>query len=238
MSRLAGPATRLTVGSRLTARRIGSAAARWVRRGRRQDLTGWKAALGCWLRLGLLVVGGWLLWRLVRAVPNLMWVLTAGWIVASWRAGKPAPAEALDEASEEPPIEAPEIPHRHLLIHWLDRLTRDRAGIHLTELHQTLTKDPAAATLTRAQMRAWLDRHHITVDRTLRVGSVAGRSGVSRATVEALLRTIPPLPETSPLSAAPHAPDLHDSPPESGVERGGESRVDPHFDTVALLFQK
>ncbi|MCM8548911.1 hypothetical protein [Streptomyces sp. STCH 565 A] len=238
MTRLHTTADRLATGSGLLARRLATRTAAWVRRGRRDDLTGVKAALGCWLRLGLLVVGGWLLWRLVRAVPNLMWVLTAGWIVASWRAGKPAPAETPGKADEEPPTEAPEIPHRHLLIHWLDRLTRDRAGIHLTELHQTLTKDPAAAALTRAQMRAWLDRHHITVDRTLRVGSVAGRSGVSRATVEALLRTIPPLPETSPLSAALRAPDLHDSPPESGVERGGEQRVDPHFDTVALLFQK
>lgn len=240
MSRLARPAGRVSAGSTVVARRLGARAAAWVRRGRRDDLNGWKAALGCWLRMLLLAVGGWVLWRLVRAVPNLLWLLSAGWLIVSWRAGKPDPDQTPEETPaedpEDTPEQAPQIPPRDLLIHWLDRLTRDRAGVHLSDLHRTLSRHPDLAHLTRAQMRAYLDRHHITVDRTLRVGTVAGLSGISRATIEALLKEVSPLPETSPLSAPLHGSDLHDSPVESRVERGVEERVDPHFDDVAALF--
>lgn len=114
---------------------------------------------------------------------------------------------------------------RTVLVGWLDELTRGRSGIHLDELHDALTAHPQLAHLKRAEMRAWLDRHHITVDRTLRVGKVAGRSGVSRATVQALLDGLPPLPESVSVEPAVHAPDLHDSSVESGAERGGERAV-------------
>ncbi|MCX4703886.1 hypothetical protein [Streptomyces sp. NBC_01373] len=114
---------------------------------------------------------------------------------------------------------------RTVLIGWLDDLTRGRSGIHLDELHQTLAAHPQLAGLKRPEMRAWLDRHHITVERTLRVGGVPGRSGVSRRTVEALLRARPPLPESGPVDSPVHASDLPGSPAESGVEWGGERAV-------------
>ncbi|GHI91292.1 hypothetical protein [Streptomyces olivaceus] len=106
MSRLARPAGRIASGSATVARRLAAGAAAWVRRGRRDDLTGMKATLGCWLRLALLALGGYLLWRLVRAFPNLLWPLTAGWLIASWRAGKKAPAPATDEAPPAPDVDA------------------------------------------------------------------------------------------------------------------------------------
>jgi hypothetical protein len=37
---------------------------------RRDDLTGWRASLGCWLRLVLITPGLYLLWRLVRFLPR------------------------------------------------------------------------------------------------------------------------------------------------------------------------
>ncbi|MGW2444494.1 hypothetical protein [Streptomyces sp. NPDC001675] len=45
----------------------------------------------------------------------------------------------------------------------------------MDELHETLTGHPDLTGLERTQMKAWLDRHHMTVDRNLRLGSVAGR---------------------------------------------------------------
>lgn len=231
MSRLAQPAARLTAGSPALARRLTTRATAWVARGRRTDLTGWRSTLGCWARLALLALGLYLLWRIISAIPNLLWLLTAGWLATAWRAGKPSTELPANTASA-----APAATPQAVLVHWLDRLTRGRAGIHLDELHATLTRHPDLATLTRPQMRAWLDRHHITVDRTLRVGAVAGRSGISRTTVEALLQALPPLPETSPAEPPLHASDLPQSPVESSVEQGGERPVEQHFEDVVRLF--
>lgn len=239
MSRLARPASRLAIGSSRAGRRLAVRLAAWVARGRRADLTGWRAALGCWLRLAALAFGLYLLWRVVRALPALMWLLSAAWLAIAWRAGRDAPETAANTPAPAPLEDDPaaaRIEPRALLIHWLDRLTRDRAGIHLAELHHTITRHPTSQRLSRAEMRAWLDRHHITVDRTLRVGAVAGRSGVSRATIEALLKEVSPLPETSPTDPLLHASDLHDSPVESASESGGEECVDPYFDDVIALF--
>lgn len=238
MTRLARTAVRLADGSTAVARRLGERLAAWVARGRRDDLTGWRAALGCWLRLAVLTLGLYLLWRLVRAVPNLMWLITGAWTIAAWRAGKAATEaeEQPTEATDTAPLQYTDADPHALLIHWLDHLTRGRAGIHLDELHQTLTAHPDLTGLSRFQMRAWLDRHHITVDRTLRVGSVAGRSGISRATIEALLTALSHGTESSHSPAPVHASDQHDSTVESGVESGVEDVVDPHFDAVARLF--
>lgn len=132
------------------------------------------------------------------------------------RPRKPPAGEAPD--TEE---QAPADPRR-ALIGWLDDLTRGRSGIHLDELHQALTRHPELAALKRPQMRAWLDRHGVAVERTLRVGRVAGRSGVSRGTVDALLKALPPLMESGGPEPQVHGSDLHGSPVERSVERGGE----------------
>lgn len=94
MSRLAGMAERLTTGSTTVARRVAAATAAWVTRGRREDLTGWRAALGCWARIVGLTLALYLLWRLLRAVPILLSLLSAVWVVAAWRAGKSSEAAA------------------------------------------------------------------------------------------------------------------------------------------------
>ncbi|MER5213687.1 hypothetical protein ABT063_24725 [Streptomyces sp. NPDC002838] len=98
MNRRARAADRLASGSAVLVRRLGARTAAWVARGRRDDLTGWRAALGCWLRLAVLALGLYALWRLVRAVPNLLWLLSACWTAAAWRAGKAASPPAAKEA--------------------------------------------------------------------------------------------------------------------------------------------
>lgn len=135
-----------------------------------------------------------------------------------------APDEAVKDTTDANEKPAPPDPYT-VLIGWLDELTRGRSGIHLDELHQALTRHPQLAGLKRSEMRAWLGRHHIAVERTLRVGSVAGRSGVSRVTVEALLKALPPLLESGGADSPVHASDVQDSPVESGVERGVERAV-------------
>ncbi|MBZ6250373.1 hypothetical protein KVH27_18555 [Streptomyces olivaceus] len=188
MNRLAGPATRLTIGSRLIARRIGSAAARWVRRGRRHDLTGWRASLGCWARLALLALGGYLLWRLLRAVPNLMWVLTAGWIVASWRAGKPATADAPGKADDTPPASTPETPSPAASREALRTLLLDLMGtgsaVHLSTVLDHLQQRPDTAALTASwkipDLRARLEALHITVQPKVKAHGKGATRGVRR----------------------------------------------------------
>jgi hypothetical protein len=172
---------------------------------------------GGWVAVG--VVAGWLaavLAFMPRGVKDRATARVEGW------------TEPRTATPDEPPPgteeSAPADPHT-VLVRWLDNLTRGRSGIHLDELHQALTRHPQLAGLKRSEMRGWLDRHDITVDRTLRVGVVAGRSGVSRATVEALLKGLPPLPESGGVDPLVHASDLRVSPVESGVERGGERAV-------------
>lgn len=172
---------------------------------------------GGWVAIG--VAAGWLVAVLVfmpRSIKDRAAALVEGW------------SNPRITVPEEPPpvVEGGALADPHtVLVRWLDDLTRGRSGVHLDELHQALTQHPELATLKRPEMRAWLDRHHITVDRTLRVGAVAGRSGVSRATVEALLKALPPLPESCAANPLVHASDQHGSPVESGVERGGERAV-------------
>lgn len=161
--------------------------------------------------------------------PALMWPVILAWGAAAWQAG--APDEKPATVAVEPPAETP----RTHLVRWLDDLTRGTSGIHLDQLHAALLAHPDLTSLTRRQMRAWLNRHEITVDRTLRVGNIPGRSGIARTTVEALLSapsqapsTEAPSPAGSDVESTPlHASDLQESPNSPGVESGVESGVEP-----------
>ncbi|MFJ2205988.1 hypothetical protein [Streptomyces microflavus] len=180
--------------------------------------------------------------------PVLMWPVTLVWTLAAWRAGalpeevQEEQPEALPEEVEEEPVEAAPLDPHVALIYWLGDLTRGDTGIHLSRLHELLTSNPGLESLTRREMRAWLDRHQIPVERTIRAGGVEGRSGVTRKAIEALLS--PPLqalsqasplahavqPKRGPESGMESAPDLRKSPyspraesgPESGPESGAE----------------
>ncbi|MBU8549777.1 hypothetical protein IMX12_13260 [Streptomyces sp. Babs14] len=174
MSRLSRPATRLATGSAATAHRLAARTAAWVRRGRRDDLTGWRAALGCWLRLALLVLGGYLLWRLVRAVPNLLWPLTGTWLIASWRAGRNTSAPATAEAPAEPDVEAV----RTLLLEAMG----DADAVHLRTVLAHLQERGQGTGWTVADLRARLEALHIPVQPKVKVpGSKSPTRGVRRA---------------------------------------------------------
>ncbi|MFG2404229.1 hypothetical protein ACGFR8_07795 [Streptomyces brevispora] len=175
--------------------------------------------------------------------PALMWPVVLAWGMAAWQVGapndQPAPETETPPAAEPPAAEPPaEAPRTHLL-RWLDHLTQDASGIHLDQLHAALTAHPDLAGLTRAQMRVWLNRHEIPVERTLRVGLIPGRSGIARTTVTALLQapsqTLPSPVESAVESAPLHVSDLQESPHSPGVESGVESGVERHPAHVAEL---
>ncbi|MFI7656048.1 hypothetical protein ACIBX9_25545 [Streptomyces albidoflavus] len=108
MSRLRPAADRLARG----AGRIGPALVRrtvaWVRRGHRDDLTGLAAHLGTIARAALIALGIYLLARIVRASPALMWALAGVGLAAAWRAGRPAAVERGEEEASETPVEGAE----------------------------------------------------------------------------------------------------------------------------------
>ncbi|MBX7464941.1 hypothetical protein K1Y80_02445 [Streptomyces sp. MAG02] len=154
--------TRLANGATLLGRRLVDRASAWVRAGRRDDLTGWQASVGCWVRLALLCAGLWIVWRVVRAAPALLWAMTPALGIAAWRAGRPprkpvAPAAAAAEVPE--PVE--EQPVSTLsdaeFIDLVRRAIGPRSGIHLAvlpDLLGELTGEAWSARRVRASLAA------------------------------------------------------------------------------------
>ncbi|MFJ5915019.1 hypothetical protein ACIQFW_04370 [Streptomyces ardesiacus] len=184
MSRLARPAGRIASGSAVLARRLGARLTAWVHRARRDDLTGIKAALGCWLRLALLALGGYLLWRLIRAVPTLMWVLTTGWLVASWRAGRPAPNRAADTPAEETPAAVPPVASGEALRSLLLDLMGTGSAVHLSTVLEHLQQRPDTAPVTAswgvADLRSCLERLGVPVHPKVKAAGRGPTRGVRR----------------------------------------------------------
>ncbi|QTU64239.1 hypothetical protein [Streptomyces scabiei] len=167
MTRLSRAADRLSTGSRLYARRLGARAAAWCARGRRDDLTGWRAALGIIVRLALLALGVYLLARLVRALPSLMWLLTSWWTVAAWRAGKPAA-----EAAEQEPEEAPAAPDVEVVRTLLLDLMGTGSGVHLRTVLAHLQEHGQWEGRTVTDLRAHLGRLGVPHDARVKLGGV------------------------------------------------------------------
>lgn len=174
----ASAAQRLATGHAALQHRTLTALTAWVRRGRRDDLEGLAAALGCWLRLAILGAAGAGLFLLVRSRPRLMWILAALWVLAAWRAAAaPRPAE---EAAPETPEAAPVEP----LLDLLRAFIGIRPGVHLSTLLEHLQKHGQGEGWTVADLRARLEACGVPVRRSVKVdGRVA--YGVHRTDVPA-----------------------------------------------------
>ncbi|MEU0332207.1 hypothetical protein [Streptomyces sp. NPDC006193] len=187
MSRLARPAARLATGSAAVSRSLGRRAAAWVARGRRHDLTGWRAALGCWARLAALAFGVYLLWRIARALPALLWLLSAAWTAAAWRAGRPAAQEPTEAPAEAPAEPAPAL-DRESVRTLLLTLMGDGSGVHLRTVLAYLQQHPPTAPLTAGwtvtDLRARLAALEVPVNRSVKVAGVP-TWGVRRRDLEA-----------------------------------------------------
>ncbi|MFF5980866.1 hypothetical protein ACFY78_18675 [Streptomyces olindensis] len=169
-----GAADRLARGSYAVWERRTEALTAWVRAGRRDDLDGWRAALGPVLRLIVLGAVAYGLWAAVRAWPWLMWLLAGCWIRAAWKAGQ-TPAPAADCA----PTEQPNVEAVHALL--LEAMGTDDA-VHLRTVLAHLQEKGHGKGWTVADLRARLEALRIPVHPKVKApGSKSPTRGVRRA---------------------------------------------------------
>ncbi|MYS47553.1 hypothetical protein GTY23_41565 [Streptomyces sp. SID5998] len=197
MSRLAPAAARLATGSHTVVRRLAARAAAWCARGRRADLTGWRAALGVLARLAVLGFGLYVLARIVRALPALMWLLTAGWLAASWRAGRPPKEQPLAEGEDE----AAPVPDREAVRTLLLEAMGDAPAVHLRTVLAHLQQHPTTAARTAAwtiaDLRFRLEAVGVPVHPKVKAPGGGPTRGVRRV-------DLPPSPDAAPqASTAP-----------------------------------
>jgi hypothetical protein len=178
VSLLARPASRLSTGSTTVVRRLAARAAAWCARGRRDDLTGWRAVLGVFARLAVLVFGVYLAARIVRALPALMWLLTAAWTAAAWRAGKPR-TEASEDAEESSPAPASD-DVREATLEWIWQRIGDAQGVHLRDLLTHAQEHGMFEDLDVTSLRAHLKRWDIPVRNRCRVRGLGVTVGIHR----------------------------------------------------------
>ncbi|MFC9682710.1 hypothetical protein [Streptomyces sp. NPDC056948] len=193
-SSLAG---RLARGSYTVWERRAEALTAWVRAGRRDDLDGWKAALGPLVRLLLLGVLAYAVWAIVRALPWLMWLLAGWWIRAAWRASREAPAEA----AERSPEQAAHTLHVEVLRKLLLDLMGTGSGVHLRTVLAHLQEHGQWEGRKVADLRVHLTRLDIPVHRGVKVGRTP-TWGVRRRDLEAPSPAAAQETSTAPSTAA------------------------------------
>lgn len=173
---------RLAAGCAIVARQRSEALAAWVAAGRRDDLDGWRAALGPLIRLAALAGVAYGVSAIVRAVPWLMWALTAWWLRAAWRATR-APAEDVDE----PPVDEPDEPDVEAVLALLFEVLGDRDRVHLSTVLAHLHAKGQCEGWKVADLRARLEALGIPVEPKVKIDRVPTR-GVLR---DALLAHFP-----------------------------------------------
>ena len=164
-----------------------------------------------WERYGAVAFGGYITVYACRHAPDVarfaVPAAVVAWCAAAWWAAPPAAVEKPDEEATPDACDA--------FVHWLLDLIGDRPGIHLRDLYPAMRRLPGHENRTDAQLRAALRTLGIPVERSLRIGVVAGRSGVRRAD----LLTLPPTEAPGPGEPDGDAGQAVDSP---GGESAGE----------------
>jgi hypothetical protein len=193
-----GAGTTLLAGSRILARRGWTLLA--------EHVDGWE-------RYAALAFGGYVVVYACGHAPHMArFVVPAAvvaWCAAAWWVTPPAPA--VEEPEAAPTAEAPQA-----FTQWLLDTIGDRPGIHLRELYPAMRRLPGCERHDDAQLRAALQTFGIPVHRSLRIGVVAGRSGVRRGDLEAL-----PTPDREdPTETYGDAGQSADSPPLSTSGEG------------------
>ncbi|MEU0157947.1 hypothetical protein ABZ154_03640 [Streptomyces sp. NPDC006261] len=149
----------LTHGQRLLLQRLTARAAAWVRAGRRNDLDGLAAVLGCVLRLAVLAAGAYGAWWVVRRWPSVLWVLVPVWCWAAIRAIPKETAEQPDGDAKgpepAPAAEAPPLPTLQDIREAVSRVGTPHA--HLAVLAEALGT-------TTDRVREVLAEHSIPVE--------------------------------------------------------------------------
>ncbi|MFI8853665.1 hypothetical protein ACIGW3_26215 [Streptomyces sp. NPDC053499] len=194
-------AQRLARGSSLVWERRSEALLSWVRAGRRDDLDGWRAALGPLFRVAALGAVAALVYGVVRAWPWLMWALTAWWCRAAWCAGKAATGP--EDASAEQQTAASEDVYEATLA-WIWQMVGDRQGVHLRDLLANAQQHGYFEGLEVADFRAHLEDWDITVRKRVRVRGLGVSVGIHRDDLPAPSQ---PLPAAD--APEPPNPQLH-----------------------------
>ena len=132
---------------------------------------------------------------MVRAAPNLLWLLTPGWVGPPWRAGKPAPAEVVEEAPLEVPEQPPAVASGEALRELLLELMGTGSAVHLSVVLNHLQRKPDTAALTAsweiADLRARLEAAGIPVQLKVKAHGKGATRGVRRV-------DLAPSPEAAP----------------------------------------
>ncbi|WP_098892257.1 hypothetical protein [Streptomyces sp. or3] len=148
----------LTHGQRLLLRRLTARAAAWVRAGRRDDLDGVAAILGCILRLAVLAAGAYGAWLLIRRWPSVLWLAVPVWCWAAIRAIPKEDKQPGDEEDSGPAPTAEEGPALPTLQDVRDAVSRvGTPHAHLAVLAEALGT-------TTDRVREVLAEHHIPVE--------------------------------------------------------------------------
>ncbi|WP_406420885.1 hypothetical protein [Streptomyces sp. NBC_00842] len=152
----------LTTGQRILLRHLADRATAWVRAGRRDDLEGIAAILGCILRLVLLGAGAYGLWLLIRRWPGILWAAVPLWC---WAAVRAIPEDGAEQAAQEESTEA-----QREQLHTLVRgLIGDRPGVHLSTLLDHIQKHGQGEGWSIATLRTRLPLLGVPVRKSVKV---------------------------------------------------------------------
>ncbi|WP_282795164.1 hypothetical protein [Streptomyces sp. CC224B] len=171
----AGAAERLSTGSAAVANHLWERAAVWVARGRRDDLDGWRAALGPVARASGLAGALFVACLMVRALPLLLAPLTALWCWLAWRRGDDQRGAAPKDRAEA---------EREALRGLLLELMKGGSAVHLRTVLAHLQEHGQWEGRTVTDMRLRLERLGVPVDRNVKVRGVP-TWGVRRTALEA-----------------------------------------------------
>jgi hypothetical protein len=119
-------------------------------------------------------------------LPIIVSVAAAALLTAAWAVAPDLP-HTTPEPGPAAPVGARPLDPRAAFAQWLLQTIGDRPGIHLRDLYPAMRSLPGRSGLDDTALRAWLTGLGVPVVRSLRVGGVAGRSGVRQADVLALL---------------------------------------------------
>jgi hypothetical protein len=144
-----------------------------------------------WERYGACAFGGYVAVYGCGHAPDVARFAVPGtvvvWCAAAWWAAPPADVEE----PEPEPVEEPDLDARAAFVQWLLDLIGDRPGIHLRDLYPAMRQLPGCESHDNARLRTALTTLGIPVHRSLRIGVLAGRSGVRKTD----LLSLPPLDE-------------------------------------------
>jgi hypothetical protein len=173
----------LAEGSEAMWQRLTDGVTGWIRAGRRDDLDGWRAALGPIIRLALVGALGYGAWALVRRFPWLLWLLLAGFLTAAWKVTHRRPAEDVDEPAEDEPAEQSPEERRaaaeQAFVEYVVASIGDAKGVHLSTLAEGLDRPGYLPGWGVAEVRAQLGRLNIPCRRSVKVRNAAGEWAVA-----------------------------------------------------------